>query len=466
MDDSSLEIILKLFTVIFLVLTNAFFVAAEFALVSARRTYFEERARAGSLLARAVLRLMRDLDRSIAATQLGITVASIALGWIGERTLAHLFEPVFAFLPVPWAGLTTHSVAVSLAFFLITFLHVVLGELIPKSLALQNPERTALSIAKPMQGAVYLFRPLIWILNGTGNAILRFLGVTRVEGHHLVHSPKELEILIRASHAGGVLDDVELKLLQKVFKFSDLVARQVMIPRMYMATLSVDTPLEEVWNRVAQTPHTRFPVYEESVDHIIGILHIKDLLPYRVSSRQKGFSLRQVIRRVPPHVPETLPISQVLSVFQQQKTQMAMVVDEFGGITGLITLEDIMEEIVGDLYDEFDRQEEDIVEGEQGEILLHARVRLDELEERFAIRLRTEEEVDTVGGYVLAQLGRIASVGDVVAIEGGKLEVIATEGPRIQRLKLTLDHPQSDTEIKSADLLDEATFVRGEERER
>jgi CBS domain containing-hemolysin-like protein len=407
---------------------------------------------------------MQDLDQSIAATQLGITIASIGLGWIGERTLAHLFEPVFAFLPLAFAGVAMHSLAVSVAFFLVTFLHVVLGELIPKSLALQYPERTALGVANPMQVAVYLFRPLIWILNGTGNRILRLFGVTRVEGHHLVHSPEELELLIRASHAGGVLDDVELKLLHKVLKFSDLVARQVMIPRRDMVALSVETTLGELWELLAETPHTRFPVYEESVDHIIGVLHIKDLLPSRITGEE--FSLRQVIRRVPPHVPETLPISQILSVFQQQKTQMAMVVDEFGGITGLVTLEDIMEEIVGELYDEFDRHEEDIVVEPSEEISLHARVRLDELEERFGLSL-SAEAADTVGGYVLAQLGRIARVSDRIAFPGGQLQVIATEGPRIQRLKLILDTVQQPLAASEGrtDLIQEEPSAIGESKQ-
>ncbi|MBI4639992.1 MAG: HlyC/CorC family transporter, partial [Candidatus Tectomicrobia bacterium] len=304
MDESVLSILLKLLTLTALVLMNAFYVTAEFALVSVRRTKIQQLADEGSVLAHSVLKAISNLDQSIAATQLGITIASLGLGWIGEQTLAHMLQPVLEFLPVYLVGLAAHSIAVTLAFLMITFLHVVLGELIPKSIALGSPDKAALWVAKPMELSVYLFRPFIWVLNGTGNTILNFLGVQPAGTHHLVHSAEELKMLVTASHKGGALDQMERDLLQKVFKFSDLVARQAMVPRIDMICIPSDLPLDELLSFTVKSSHTRFPVYEGNIDTIIGILHIKDLFSHSHQKEREEFDLKKIIRPV-PIVPET-----------------------------------------------------------------------------------------------------------------------------------------------------------------
>jgi len=357
-----LDTVLKLLAVLALVLANAFFVAAEFALVSVRRSRMEELAAHGVRLAKVVQRATSDLDRYIAGTQLGITIASLGLGWIGESTLAHLLEPWLQWLPKAWKSVTAHSIAVTVAFIAITFLHVVLGELVPKSLALQNPDRTALWVAKPMEICVLLMRPFIAALNGCGNLVLRALRLQTTGSHHLIHSVEELKILIEASHEGGVLDEVERDMLRRVFRFSELVAREVMVHRVDIEGIDVDTPYDELMQRVSQTSHTRLPVYEDNIDNIIGVLHVRDLLQVRHKEGQP-FNVRQLLRK-PLIVAETVSIEKLLDQFRREKTQMAIVVDEYGGTAGLVTLEDVIEEIVGEVQDEFDKEEPLIIERE------------------------------------------------------------------------------------------------------
>jgi CBS domain containing-hemolysin-like protein len=423
----------KLLAVMALVFANAFFVAAEFALVSVRRTRIEELTEQGVRLARVVQRAIANLDRYIAGTQLGITIASLALGWIGEETLAHLLEPRLSWLPKQWTGITAHSVAVAIAFIAITFMHVVLGELVPKSLALQNPERTALWVSQPMEICVWLMRPFIVTLNGVGNLVLRLLRLESTSGHHLIHSVEELKILIEASHEGGVLDEVERDMLRRVFRFSELVAREVMVHRVDVDGIDVETSYDELMRMASQTSHTRLPVYEGNIDNIIGILHVRDLLQSRLQG-EESFRLRQILRK-PLIVAETMSVENLLNEFRREKTQMAIVVDEFGGTAGIVTLEDVIEEIVGEVQDEFDREEPIIVEREDGTAMVSGQTRLDEINERFDLKLEAED-VDTIGGLVMSRLGRLCRVGDVLTIDGMQLRVEEMRGRRIRKLTL------------------------------
>jgi CBS domain containing-hemolysin-like protein len=425
--------VLKLLAVLALVLANAFFVAAEFALVSVRRSRMEELAAHGVRLAKVVQRATRDLDRYIAGTQLGITIASLGLGWIGESTLAHLLEPWLQWLPKAWKSVTAHSIAVTVAFIAITFLHVVLGELVPKSLALQNPDRTALWVAKPMEICVLLMRPFIAALNGCGNLVLRALRLQTTGSHHLIHSVEELKILIEASHEGGVLDEVERDMLRRVFRFSELVAREVMVHRVDIEGIDVDTPYDELMQRVSQTSHTRLPVYEDNIDNIIGVLHVRDLLQVRHKEGQP-FNVRQLLRK-PLIVAETVSIEKLLDQFRREKTQMAIVVDEYGGTAGLVTLEDVIEEIVGEVQDEFDKEEPLIIEREDGTAIVSGQTRLDEINERFDLNFEAED-VDTIGGLVMSQLGRLCRVGDALTIDGVQLRVEEVRGRRIRKVLL------------------------------
>lgn len=428
------SILFRFGIVLFLILVNGFFVAAEFALVGARRTRLREKAKEGNRLAKFAEALIQHLDEAIAATQLGITIASLLVGWIGEQTLAEVFLTFFKFLPGSWATVASHTVAAAAAFALITIMHVVIGELVPKSIAIRYPNRTAIYLSQPMRFAMMIFKPFVWVLNGAGNFVLRLVGLLPARGHTMVHSVEELKLLIDASHEGGALDALEKELLQKIFKFGDLVARQVIVPRTEMSCIHINATLEEVVEVSIRTGHTRFPVYEKDIDDVVGILHMKDIVHYQLTGQP--FDLRKIIKEA-DFVPEAMPIVQLLTHMKQKHTQMVIVVDEFGGTTGLITLEDVIEEIIGDFYDEHHPAVHDIIPVNDHEITLRARVRLDEINERFRLNLYSEE-ADTIGGFVLQQLGAIPRVGDVFEVPGAKIKVEEMSRWKIKTVRLIL----------------------------
>lgn len=428
------SILIRFGAVLVLILINGFFVTAEFAMVGARRTRLREKALEGTRRARIAERIIDNLDEAVAATQLGITVASLLVGWIGEATLAEVFLSTFHDLPAPWNMIATHSVAAALAFALVTFLHVVIGELVPKSLGIQYPNRAALFVSQPMKLSMTLFKPFIWVLNGAGKLVLRLFGLKPVRGHQMVHSVEELKLLINASHEGGALDALEKDLLQKVFKFGDLVARQVMVPRTEISFLRTNANLDEVIEISARTGHTRFPIYQKDIDDVAGILHMKDVVHHL---RAGGpFDLTKVMKDV-SFVPESMPIVQLLTHLKQKHTQMVIVVDEFGGTSGLVTLEDVVEEIIGDFYDEHHPALQDIIQVSGTDVLMRAKVRLDEINERFHLALESED-ADTIGGYVLQRLGAIPRVGDVVEVSGAVIKVEEMSRWKIKTVRLLL----------------------------
>jgi CBS domain containing-hemolysin-like protein len=429
------SVLFRLGLVLILILINGFFVIAEFALVGARRTKLREKAMQGNLLAKLAENLItHHLDEVVAATQLGITIASLLVGWIGEKTLAGVFLALLHFLPRQWAMIASHTVAASMAFALITFLHVVFGELIPKSLGIRFPNRSAMFVSQPMRFCMTVFKPFVWLLNGAGNLVLRLFGVSPASGHQMVHSVEELKLLIDASHEGGALDALEKDLLQKVFKFGDLVARQVMVPRTEMSCIPLNASLEEIIQTSARTGHTRFPIYDTDIDNVVGTLHMKDIVHHTHSGAP--FQLNKIMKEV-HFVPEAMPIVQLLSYLKQKHTQMVIVVDEFGGTSGLVTLEDVIEEIIGDFYDEHHPAVRHIVPVSANEVLMNAIVRLDEINDRFKLNLQSEE-ADTIGGFVLQELGTIPHVGDVVDVPGASIKVEEMSGWKIRRLRLHL----------------------------
>jgi len=426
-----------------LVLLNAFFVATEFALVSVRRSRVEALIEEGNATARVVRGAINNLDRYIAATQLGITVASLGLGWAGEPALGHLIEPLVERLLEPvshWlpAGTVqaTSAAAIggTIAFLIITFLHVVMGELMPKSIALQNPEVTALWVARPIVWLAHIFHLPIVALNGTGNALLRLIGVRPARGHQLVHSVEELKILIRSSAESGVLAGGEDDIMEAVFDMGETRARQLMVPRTEIVAFQADTPLAEVIDRVAESNLTKFPVYEEDLDKTIGILHTKDLLR---AVRQNGMDtpLRDLVRPA-LFVSESIPISDLLNRFRQERQHMALLLDEYGGTAGLITLEDLLEELVGDVQDAFEPQAAEVEEMPDGSALLSGLTPIEEVNERFGLSL-SDPNYETIAGYILGRLDRIAQLGDTVEADGVDLTVAAMDGLRIDRVRLT-----------------------------
>lgn len=335
-----------------LVALNGLFVAAEFALVAVRKTRVEEMVRQGRRGSKVVAAAVEHLDRSIAATQLGITLASIGLGWAGEPALAHVIDPLFDFLPDPWAAVMTHSVASACAFLLITFLHVVFGELIPKTMALEKPDETALWVARPLVLFAKLTRPLVVLMNGTGALILRWFGFRPAHGEQMVHSVDELSMIVEDTEEAGLLDAVQADVLQKVFRLSGKTVKDCMVPREKMDALELRTPADQALEVVRRTGHTRMPVFDGDPDNIVGIVNTKDLLYY--------FSLAGVVVLddcvyKPIFLKPDEDVATALQLFRKARRPMALVRGDDGKIVGLITLEDVVEEIVGDIEDEHDR---------------------------------------------------------------------------------------------------------------
>jgi CBS domain containing-hemolysin-like protein len=424
---SSLNLLLALF----LVGLNGFFVAAEFALVRVRDSRIQQLEQEGSVRARVVRDALRDLDGYLSVCQVGITMASLGLGWVGEPAVAHLIEP---FLGA--AGITNERVVSIIAFVvgfaIITYAHLVFGEQAPKYFSIQRAEATSLWISRPLRIFMVLFRPLVWVVNASTNFVLRPWGI-KLGGEMEAHSEEELRIMISSATASGELEPEEREYLNNVFDFGDRVAREVMVPRPDIEALRVDLPLAEMVDAAVFGRYTRYPVYEEDLDHVLGVVHVKDLLR-AARENPDDFDVRPIIRDCLV-VPENKPIEQILREFQQRKLQMAIVIDEWGSVEGLITIEDVLEEIVGEIQDEFDEGEAAIEEIGDGVYAVDGRIPITEVNEYFELDL-PHEDFDTIGGYVLGSLGRPPEPGDTVEADGITLHVKSVDGPRVSMLTL------------------------------
>ena len=439
MEATALSIAFRIFGVLALVFANGFFVAAEFSLVTVRKTRVDQLIAEGNRLARTVRRATNDPDSYIAATQLGITMASLALGWIGEPALATLVEPAFRFLPGWLSAASAHSVAVAIAFAIITALHIVLGELAPKTVALQYAETTALYVAKPTELFMKVFWPFISLLNGMGRAVVNAFGLKAPSGHSLVHSEEELKMLVTASQEAGVLEEDEEQMLHRVFGFADLTAGQVMVPRTEMVALPAHATLDQAIEAISRGPHTQLPVYDDDLDHITGILHIKDLFR-ALASRSREFDLPALVHEALT-IPETMTADTLLAEMRRRRTHHAIVIDEHGGTSGLVTFQDLMERIVGDVAGEFDRSGSRIAGLSDGSAVLDGLALVTDVNERFGLHI-DEETYNTIGGYVLGRLGRRAKVGDAIDVERRTLKVEALDGLRVARVALSRERSQ------------------------
>ncbi|HWQ84618.1 MAG TPA: hemolysin family protein [Anaerolineales bacterium] len=427
--------VLRLLAVGLLVLANGFFVAAEFSLVSVRRTRIAELVAHGNDSAEAVQKAIQNPDRVIAATQLGITLASLGLGWIGEPALAHIIQPVVALFPNAVQPNISHSISAGVAFVLITFLHVVVGELAPKSIALQDPEKTSLFIARPTLLVETIFKPAIWALNGTGNFLLKLVGVNPASGHELVHSIAELKMLVTASTESGVMEQEESEMLHAVFDFSDLVVRQVMMPRTEIEAVEADTPLIDIISLTTQSTYTKFPVYEENLDQILGIVHVKDLLP-ALQGEDCTACVARDFTREPIFVPDSLPVDALLRTFRAQHQHIAIVIDEFGGTAGLVTLEDLLEEIVGEVSDPFDAFVPEIEPLPDGSFRIDGLTLIEVVNAQLGLHL-VDPDYDTIAGYVLGKLSHLPRSNETIQADGVRLQVESMDGMRISQLLLT-----------------------------
>ncbi len=472
---------LGLVAVILLVLANGFFVATEFALVSVRRTRIQQLAFEGNSRAVSVLDRLTHLDTYIAATQLGITISSLALGWIGEPAVAVLVHEFVAYLPFEVGSTTTHAISFIIAFSIVTALHIVIGELAPKSLALQRPEETALAVSSWIHGFLVVFRPIIYGLNWVGNQVVRAFGIHPAGGHEIVQSTEELLLSIDASREAGLVNQTAHDLVGRAFSFNDLQARHVMVPRTEVTAIPIDATLDDVMQVASDTSHTRLPIFEDDTDHIVGIIKVKRLMPIflaqvearaiaraaRVPVSSNGstplngpaaetrdladqhaetFDIREYMTE-PMLVPETVAASEVLTRMRENSIQMAVVIDEYGGTAGIVTLQDIVTHLIGRV-EEHDDEAEHNGHTPDGILHLDGLTGLVELREQYGIDLLDEGyDVETLGGYVFFVLGRPAFVGDeITAPEGQRFVVEAMDGLRVARVQV---HPAEPNTIDS-----------------
>lgn len=426
----------KILIVLLLVLMNAFFVAAEFSLVSVRRTRIAELAAHGNASAETVQKLLQNPDRVIAATQLGITVASLGLGWISEPALADLIYPLVVFFPLGIQTEVSHSISAVIAFILITMITVVAGELAPKSIALQDPEGTSLFVAGPTLLAESLFKPAVWALNGLGNLLLRLVGIKPASGHELVHSVEEIKMLVAASAEEGMMEEEESEMLHAIFDLGDLVVRQVMIPRTEIIGVQVDATIQEMIGIANSTTFTKFPVYEENLDQIIGIIHIRDLLRITCQEDDVQTSVKaRSLMREPMFVPETISVRMLLHQFRDNRRHIAIVLDEYGGTAGLVTLEDLLEEIVGEVSDPFDQNKPEFQAQPDGSVLIDGLALIEDVNEQLGLAL-SDPDYDTIAGYLLGKLRRMPQIQDTIEGDGVRIRVVEMDGLRISRLAL------------------------------
>jgi CBS domain containing-hemolysin-like protein len=441
-------LLFELIAVGVLILLNAFFVAAEYGLVTARRTRIIELQHEGNRRARDVLRITSDPPRFIAAMQLGVTLTSLGIGALGEHALTRSFDPVMA-----------TALAIVLAYLILTLFHVVLGELVPKGVALGHSEGTALAVSAPVRAFFAIARPLIWVLQRSTELVLRLLGLQPPGAEDEVLSEAELRMVVSQSTRHGEIEQQEQEMLYKVFDFADKEAADVMVPRPEVVALSIDLPPEQALEAVMDAPFTRYPVYRGNLDDVVGILHVRDLFH---ALRERGMDQVQIEDIVrPAHiVPETKDLAALLTEFRRTNQHMAVVVDEYGEVEGIVTLEDLLEEIVGEIEDEFDLPDESVEQVDEDTIKIDGTFPIDDFNERFRADLPAED-YHTIAGFVFGLLGRQPEVGDDVSHDGMRFDVLEVDGSRIEKIAVTFElrrdqreHDESERDELEAELSD------------
>jgi CBS domain containing-hemolysin-like protein len=434
----------RLLAIILLVLLNAFFVGAEFALVRSRRTRLEAMTRSGDKLARFAVRASSNISRILSASQLGVTLASLGLGWVAESTVGDMFASVFGYLPFAIEMSVRLTLGATLALVVVTYLHVVFGELTPKAAALNHPEALARWLAPPLLFFAWITTPFTYFLNKSSQVILRALGQEKAGSEDAVHSPEEIRLLVEQSQESGQMQAHDADLIDAVFEFSEKNAREVMTPRTELVALPVEATLSEVLGVVQESGLSRYPVYDESIDNIIGVVLAKDLLKLLAPrANTDAFDLPSIMR--PVHViPGSREVEEVLADFKRLKEHMAVVLDEYGGTAGVVTMEDLLEEIVGEILDEYDTSEDADapLHTRAGETLVPGSTHIGELNEHFSLNV-ADEDYTTIGGYIFGVLGRLPVVGDRVIAGGAIFTVREMDGRRIESLSVDL-HTMGD----------------------
>jgi putative hemolysin len=415
--------VLRILLVLLLVLGNAYFVVAEYALVTARRPLLQDRAREGKRGAVIALRLMEEPVRFISTVQIGITVLSILLGAIGEPLLAHFFDPL---LP--------RTVSFLLSFSILTYLGLVVGELVPKALALQHAERIAMVVAAPIDVMQRIAHPLVVVLQSSAKGILRLFGMRQASVGLVVRSEEEIRSMLAEAEETGVIEEAEEEMIYKVFDFAEKEVHDVMVPRPEVVGVPVDLPAQECLASVIDSPFTRYPAYRESLDEIVGVLHVRDLFSALYANGIENVRLEDLLR--PAYfVPETKDLGPLLTEFRRTNQHMAVVVDEYGSTQGIVTLEDLLEEIVGEIEDEYDMPDDSVQHIDDRTVRVDGTFPIDDFNERFERDL-PQEDYHTLAGFVFGELGRAPEAGDEVLWEGLRFEVVETDGPRIELLEI------------------------------
>ncbi|MFA6569757.1 MAG: hemolysin family protein [Bacteroidota bacterium] len=427
--------ILNILLTLFLVFLNGFFVAAEFAIVKVRASQIELRIRSGSKLAKIAKNIIHHLDSYLSATQLGITLASLGLGWIGESVVSEIIKSILAVFGIQLTPELTHQIALPLAFLTITFLHIIFGELAPKSIAIQRPESTSLVIAVPLRIFYFIFVPFIWILNTLANVLIKLIGFQPAGAEHGRHSFEELRYLLEEGSKSGVIDASEHELLENVFEFSDTPVKQIMVPRGKIVGVEISMTSKEIMDVFIDEGYSRMPVYNNSIDNIIGVIYAKDFIS--MLSHQDTIVTRDIMRQA-YFVREEQKINLLLQSMQKEKTHIAIVLDEFGGTAGLVTLEDIIEEIFGEIQDEYDEETPDIVSVSGNEFVIKAHTTIDSANDVLPVPLPDSEDYETVGGFITSFMGRIPELNESFDWEHYKFKILKRSKRSIELVKIFL----------------------------
>lgn len=431
---------LDIFWTLFLVLANGFFVAAEFAIVKVRVSQIEVQAKTGSKVATIAKSITEHLDGYLAATQLGITLSSLALGWVGEAVMTQIVQGVLGFFGVELTGTIATNAGHVLAFTIITVLHIVFGELAPKSIAIQKPVATTMKIAVPLQFFYFIFRPFIWILNGFANFLLKILGFEVTKGES-AHSSEELQYLLDKGKESGALDISEHELIKNVFDFNERIVKNIMVPRTKIVAVEVTADASELIETMTEEGYSRIPIYEDNIDQIVGIVHTKDILP--LLAKGKEVVMKNIMRK-PYFIPETKKINDLMAEFQQKRLQLAIVLDEFGGTAGMVTLEDIVEELVGEIQDEYDEETPVVERISETEYMVDAGASIHDVNEFLPIELPESQDYDTMSGLVSEIFDKIPEVGERKEEYGYVFTIIRKAQQNIEFVKLELVESADD----------------------
>lgn len=441
MDPDSL---VKLLIALFLVLLNGFFVAAEFSIVKVRYSQIQLKAAEGNKLAKQAEHIIKNLDSYLSATQLGITLASLALGWVGEATLHSVFDAMFASLGLEIPSSVVSTLSLILAFLIITVMHIVFGELVPKSIAIRKAEATTMAIALPLRFFYNLFKPFIWAMNGISNSFLRLIKIDPVSDHD-IHSTEELQLLVKQSADGGEIQEENYEIIKNAFDFTDHSAKQIMVPRQNIVSIDISDSKEDIIDKILQSSYSRLPVYENTIDNVVGVFYSKEVIREYIKYKDDvdNFDLKKFLRE-PLFVVESKKISDILKTFQLKKQHIAIVIDEFGGTEGIITLEDILEELVGEIQDEEDEEEKIVQQLSENKFLVQATQNLEEINEHLPRELAISEEGDynSLAGYILNKLSDIPQEGQQFELENYKFKILKMQNKSVELVELIYEEPK------------------------